>query len=1303
MSPSSDRPGSVSRRGFLEGGAAALLSGLALPAASVAAPAASTAAAAAAGASPAADLPSGLPEWNGTMRLFAVNAEEPHATLMPYAGLAGALAGDRTRSPYRLDLDGPWRFRHVSRPDQRDPDFYRDDVDDRSWDTIPVPSNWQLHGYDFPIYTNITYPWWGANGENENAQPPFAPTRFNPVGHYRRTFRLPAGWSGRRTFLHFEGVKSAFYVWVNARLVGYREDSYDASEFDVTGYLKPGINRVAVEVYRFCDGDWLEDQDMIRLSGIFRSVYLFSTPTVHLRDFRLDTPLRDDYTHADLAVTAAVRAYGEPAHGTYTVETQLYDDAHHPVWREPLRQRIDVGSAPAGQDVTTEAAKAVRAPRLWSAEQPNLYTAVLVLRDPSGHAIETLSARVGFREFAIVDGLMRINGQPVKLHGTNRHEIHPARGAALTRDDMVADIRLMKRMNINAHRTSHYPNNPSWYELADAYGLYVLDETNLETHGIRDRYPDSNPEWTDAVVDRARRMVHRDKNHPCVVIWSLGNEAGGGSNFVAMHDWIRGYDTTRVIHYEGDNRPEVSDIRSRMYERPSTVEQRAHDTTDTRPYIMIEYAHSMGNSTGNLKEYWDIVRAYPILQGGFIWDFVDQALRWPTPPRKLLTETGPEALTAELTPAAEFDRGTGLTGGAVFEADDALDLTGSLTLEAWVTPSSVGGHQPIVARGDHQYSLKQTDANLEFFIYSGGWISVTAALPDDWTAREHHVAGVFDDAANTLTLYLDGQATSRTTDRAPDSTTAQIALGTDAENPDRVFSGTIRAGRVYARALSAADLGSDGRDADDPAVRLWFDTATARYAQQQPDERSFLAYGGDWGDNPNDGNFCANGILTADRRLGGKAVEVKHVYQYVTAAGGPDPGSVTITNEHLFTNVNTYDGRWELVSDGAVVQRGRLTRRQMDVPPRSSRTIAVPLRRPSRTAPGQEFFLRLSFTTRTRTPWAAPGFEVAREQLPVDLGSPSVTAAPARGAPPVTVHETAEAITVTGRDFTVVVSPTTGLLTSYVVRGTRLVTSGPAPNFWRAPTDNDRGNGQPSRNGTWRYAGADRTVTGITVDAGSATAAVIRVDGTLPTTVPSSYSTTYTIFGNAEIKVDTTMHPGSPTLPYIPEVGTLLFLPRELDAIEFYGRGPEENYWDRHTGSDVGRYTSTVARQWTEYIRPQENGNRTDVRWIALTDRHGTGLLATGEPLIEVNASHFTPEDLSVGARHSYQLTPRADVVLRLNHRQMGVGGDDSWGAQTHDEYKLFADRDYQYTYRLRPLTRRDDPAALARRRTALG
>ncbi|QOV33913.1 DUF4981 domain-containing protein [Streptomyces ferrugineus] len=1292
--PSRPQGAPVSRRRLLEGGAA-VLGALALSGSSAAVARAADGAAAES------------PEWNGRINLFQVGAEPPHTTLMPYANVRQALEADRTRSPYRLSLDGRWKFAYADRPDDRDTDFYRTDVDDRDWDTIPVPSAWQLHGYDFPIYVNITYPWWGPNGLGEEPQPPNAPTRYNPVGQYRRTFTVPRDWKGRRTFLHFEGVKSAHYVWINGELVGYKEDSFTPAEYDITEHLKPGTNQIAVEVYRYSDGDWLEDQDMIRLSGIFRSVYLYSTPAVHLRDFKLDTPLSDGCQAAALSVTASVRAYGGGDGGRYTVETQLYDAHGHPVWSRPLHQRVDVGAV--GEDVTVRADRAVPAPKLWSAEHPYLYTAVLRLRDPAGRVIETLSHRVGLREFALKDGQMRINGKPVSFRGTNRHEMHPERGIALTRADMIEDIEIIKRMNMNSVRTSHYPNNPQWLELADEYGLYLVDETNLETHGIRGEYPGNHADWTEACVSRAQNMVHRDKNHASVVIWSLGNEAGGGSTFVAMHDWIKSYDTTRVIQYEGDDRPAISDIRSEMYDSPSRVESRAKDTADTRPYVMIEYSHAMGNSNGNFKKYWDLVRRYDVLQGGWVWDFMDQALSWPTPTRKQFTDAGPAGLRGEImAPSGTFDRAKGVFGGTVFARDASLDLTGSLTLEAWITPHHLGYHQPIIAKGDTQYALKQTDDKLEFFIHGGGqWITASWALPDNWTGTEHHVAGVFDADAGRLTLYVDGEArATRTTTQKPARNTASLALATDMDNPSREFSGTIRRARVYARALSAGELASDGRGPDDDGVRFWFDAATVALTEKRPRQKTFFAYGGDWGDNPNDFNFVADGIVTADRRHTGKAAEIKRIYQAINAAPAAGdrlaPGAaVLLTNENLFTNLREFDGRWALVADGEVVQRGRLSRTQLDVAPLSSRKITVPFRVPDRPAPGTEYFLELSFTTKETTKWARAGFEVAKQQLPVDAGSPAVTPVPLDRVPAVTYEDTDGAVSVSGRGFAVTVDKKTGVITSYKARGAQLISSGPAPNFWRAPTDNDKGNGQHTRNQTWRDAGSRREVTGVAVRALRDRAVEIKVSGTLPTTTESSYTTTYTVFGNGEIKVDNTLHPGAASLPYLPEVGTLLFLPGRLNRLHYYGRGPEENHWDRNNGTDVGRWSGTVSGQWEPYIRPQENGNKTDVRWVALTGGHGAGLLVSGEPLLEVSASHFTPEDLSVGARHDYQLTPRDEVVLRLSHRQMGVGGDNSWGAHTHDEYKLFANRDYSYTYRLRPLTDLDEAMTASRRPTA--
>ncbi|MZD08743.1 DUF4981 domain-containing protein, partial [Streptomyces sp. SID5785] len=1155
-----------------------------------------------------------------------------------------------------------------------------------------------------PIYVNITYPWWGANGLGEEAQPPAAPTRYNPVGQYRRTFTVPRGWRGRRTFLHFEGVKAAHYVWINGQLAGYHEDSYTPAEYDITPYLKDGTNHVAVEVYRYSDGDWLQDQDMIRLSGIFRSVYLFSTPTVHLRDFKIETPLGDGHTTADLSVTAHVHDYAGEADGaSYTVETQLYDAGGHAVWSRPLTE----AAALTGAEVTVKGVKSVPRPRLWSAEDPYLYTAVLRLRDASGKVVETLSHRIGLREFALVDGLMRINGRPVSLRGTNRHEMHPDHGSALTRADLVEDIRLIKRLNINSVRTSHYPNNPLWLELADEYGLYLVGETNLETHGINGTYPGSDPEWTKVCVDRAQNMVHRDKNHACAVIWSLGNEAGGGSSFEAMHDWIRGYDTTRVIHYEGDDRPGVSDIRSKMYESPTAVEARAEDTGDTRPYVMVEYAHSMGNSTGNFKEYWDVVRRHDVLQGGWIWDFVDQALNWPTPERHLLTETGPVGLEGEvINPSGSFSRDKGVSGATVFGRDDRLDLRGSLTLEAWVTPHVRGYDQPLLMKGDTHYALKQSGKNLEFFIHADGqWITASWPVPDEgWTGTEHHVAGVFDADAGTLTLSVDGEVKgTKATTQVPTPNTAPLSIAGEVDNPTREFSGTIRRARVYARALSAAELADDGRGPDGDGVRFWFDARTVGHTARKPTTKTFAAYGGDWGDNPNDGAFSGDGIVLPDRGLTGKAAEVKRIYQTVTARrkDGAAPGAVTLTNENLFTDLRAWNGAWELAVDGHVTSRGTIPRGDLDVPPLSSKDITLPVKLPRNPEPGSEYFLQLSFTTRERTPWAEPGFEVARIQLPLDVKSPAVRPVPLADVPTLAYEDGKETVTVTGKGLKVVVDKATGLVTGFEHDGTRLLVEGAVPNYWRAPTDNDRGNGQHTRNETWRDAGARRKVTGVRVRATDDRAVEITVEGTLPTSTESAYTTTYTVFGNGEIKVDNTLHPGAADLPYLPEVGTLLRLPGSLEHLHYYGRGPEENHWDRNDGTDVGRWSGTVREQWSPYIRPQENGNKTDVRWAALTDRRGRGLLVAGDGLLEINASHHTPEDLSVGARHDYQLTPRDEVILRVNHRQMGVGGDNSWGAHTHDAYKLLADRDYAYTYRLRLITDVDQAQRLARRPTA--
>ena len=491
------------------------------------------------------------------------------------------------------------------------------------WDRIPVPSNWQMHGYGIPQYTNVNYPY--------PIDPPHVPQE-NPVGLYRRAFAVPADWKGRQVFLVFDGVDSAFYCWVNGRQVGYSQGSHMPSEFNVTAFLKPGgKNTLDVQVFQWSDGSYLEDQDMWRLSGIFRDVYLFSAPPLHLRDVFIRTPLDRDCRHATLHVQARLRNYGAAAK-SHRVQAQLLDGAGGKVLDAEVGR---VGALAAGREKLLEARFPIAEPALWSAETPYLYTLLLTLLDSKGNTVEIESFPVGFRQVEIRGGRFLVNGKPVLLRGVNRHESDPDTGHAVSFDSMARDIEMMKRHNINAVRTSHYINDPRWYDLCNRYGLYVVDEADLETHGfgyIADDIPTRRPEWKAAFVDRAERMVERDKNQPCVVIWSLGNESGFGPNHQAMTERIRRTDPTRPIHYEGERAtpgydgPPVGDIESVMYPTVDFLQEQGRKK-DPRPFFVCEYAHAMGNGPGNLKEYWDAIRAHPRLMGGCVWEWCDHGIR----------------------------------------------------------------------------------------------------------------------------------------------------------------------------------------------------------------------------------------------------------------------------------------------------------------------------------------------------------------------------------------------------------------------------------------------------------------------------------------------------------------------------------------------------------------------------------------------------------------------------------------------------------------------------------------------------
>src|SRR5215204_4069744 len=575
-----------------------------------------------------------LPDWENP-RVFNINKEPAHATFVPYADEASARRGvmayapgaaPAPGSPFVMSLNGRWKFNWVKEPSARPVDFYKPEFDVSAWKEIRVPANWEFEGYGTPIFLNIIYPF-KRDAPKVTGEPPKDWTTYeerNPVGSYRRAFTVPASWNGRETFLVLRGVNSACYVWVNGQKVGYSEDSRLPAEFNVTKYVRPGENTVAVEVYRFSDGSYLEDQDFWRLSGIFRDVELVSRASLHLRDFYARTHLEAQYKDARLAVNAKVRNAGA-AQEKFTLQAKLLD-ARGAAVGAPVSAE---GTAPGGGEVSLDLSQNVVNPLKWSAEEPNLYTLVLTLKDSKGRAVEVIPWRLGFRSSEIKDGRILVNGRPVVIKGVNRHEHDPDLGQVTTREMMVKDILLMKRYNINAVRTSHYPNDERWYHLCDEYGLYVQDEANIESHGYganeKQRISDSE-DFTDAHVERVRRTVERDKNHASIFLFSLGNEAGWGRNFAAARAWVKANHPELVLVYE-PGASVHSDAFNPMYTKPQNLLKYWEQKGEGKPFYLVEYAHSLGNSTGDLQEYWDVLESHRQFQGGFIWDWVDQTFR----------------------------------------------------------------------------------------------------------------------------------------------------------------------------------------------------------------------------------------------------------------------------------------------------------------------------------------------------------------------------------------------------------------------------------------------------------------------------------------------------------------------------------------------------------------------------------------------------------------------------------------------------------------------------------------------------
>lgn len=1088
------------------------------------------------------DTAPGGHEWQSPDSL-AYNKEQPRATFYTFESLDAARKVLPENSKYWMSLDGQWKFSWVKTPDQRPADFYKPTYDVSAWDEITVPSSWNVQGiqkdgsqkYGTPIYVNQPVIFWHQVKVDDwrggvMRTPPENWTTYdarNEVGSYRRSFTVPADWAGREVYINFDGVDSFFYLWINGRYVGFSKNSRNAARFDITQYLVKGENTVAVEVYRNSDGSFLEAQDMFRLPGIFRNVSLTSTSPVQVRDMVVMPDLTNDYRDGELRITTSIRNLSRKDARKLKMVYRLYacplySDATEAVpGAEIATAAVDVAKS-SEQDVTVT--MKVVDPKKWSAEQPWRYVLVGQLTDAKGRVLETVSTYVGFRkveirdtpaeedEFGLPGRYFYVNNKPVKLKGVNRHETKPDAGHALPREWMEQEVMLMKRANINHVRNSHYPDDPYWYYLADKYGLYLEDEANIESHEYY--YGDASlshvPEWEAAHVARNMEMVHSTVNHPAIVIWSLGNEAGPGKNFESAYAAIKEFDTSRPVQYERNN--SIVDMGSNQYPSINWVREAVKGEMKLKyPFHISEYAHSMGNAVGGLVDYWQAIESTNHFMGGAIWDWIDQSL------------------------------------------------------------------------------------------YG----------------------------------YL-------------------------------------------------------------------------------PDGTRYLAFGGDFGDTPTDGQFEMNGIIFGDQTPKPQYYEVKKVYQNV----GVTPvdmtrGEIEIFNKNYFTPLTDYVIGWKLYKDGVVVDQGdALAGPRMAVGPRERLAFRVPYDYAS-LEPSSEYFVDIEFRLANDMPWAQAGYVQMAEQLPVKAATGVHCMGCAVKEGTVTVEQSDSMQTVSGQGFNAVFDLNAGTLYSLNYGGMDVIIPGHGPTLdaFRAYLNND----------AWVYAqwfanglynlhhkvtaaetfvdASGRAVLSFTVESqaprggrmvggnGNASGVYSIDESDSEPFGPSDFKFTtnqiWTVYPDGSVELNAIISSNNPQV-VLPRLGYVMEVPEKLGEFTYYGRGPIENYSDRMTGQFVGRYTTTVADNYTDYTRPQSNSNREQVRWAALTDgKNGALFIAPG--LMSVTATPYTEMEV-FNANHRYKLPKTNRTVLHLDLGVTGLGGA-SCGQGGPLEHQRVMATSHRFSFIIRPAT----------------
>ncbi|WP_258104235.1 glycoside hydrolase family 2 TIM barrel-domain containing protein [Marinoscillum sp. MHG1-6] len=1005
----------------------------------------------------------GINEWENP-QVFERNKESGHVDFIAYDNSLDARKDEFENSAYFKSLNGTWKFNFVDKPADRPKDFYKKDFDDAKWANITVPSNWELEGFGIPVYTNIKYMF--------PKNPPFVDNENNPVGTYRRSFQIGSSWMDRAVILNLSSVSGYARVFVNEKEVGMTKVAKSPTEFEVTDYLKQGENNIAIQIFKYHDGSYIEDQDFWRLSGLEQDVFLYALPKLSIWDFFLKASLDDSYQNGVFSAEVDLRAFNESAAKSGALKLELI-----PVGgTEPVYSKEQSFNDIAGSINFSATIKNVAR---WSAETPNLYDCVLTLKNAQGEVTMVTSEQVGFRTVEVKNAQLMVNGVDILVKGVNLHIHDDELGHVPTKEMMLKDIRLMKQNNINAVRTSHYPQNPMWYKLCDKYGLYLVDEANIETHDMgaewqspfdKSVHPAYLEEWAPAHKDRIRRLVERDKNHPSVIIWSLGNECGNGPVFYEAYDWIKDKDNTRLVQFEqaGENRN--TDIVCPMYPWFDHMQRYADATDKTRPFIMCEYSHAMGNSNGNFQKYWDMIMGSKHMQGGFIWDWVDQGLK------------------------------------------------------------------------------------------------------------------------------------------------------------------------------------------------------------TQDDNGTYWAYGGDLGglNLQHDENFCANGVVSADRTPHPGLTEVKKVYQNILFSLKDESGVLAIRNLFDFTNLNKYQFKYEVLKSGKVIKTD-----DFNVKAAPHTTVSKKIKLP-KISNGAEYLLNVYAYTKSATEMIPANHEIAREQF--SLTDPVFNSV-ARGE--LTVKEDGNKVKFSSGDVSATFNKGWGGFENYT-NGDVSLKKMPEPYFWRAPVDNDFGNEMPSRLGAWKTAHNNKDLKSVEVGEQTEAGVSIKVVYEL-TDLNVPYTINYMVQNDGSIKVTSTIDMAGDRRPdEIPRVGMRMTLDGNYDDLTYYGRGPEENYSDRKTATFLGIWKHKVSEDKMPYIRPQEYGYHTDTRWIKLASKKGSAIMIEGAQPLSFSALNIKTEDLDPGLtkkqQHPTDLRYSKDITLHVDLGQRGVGGDNSWGAYPHEEF-LMKDGKYTYSY----------------------